>query len=270
MSAPLIEWLRGLPTALAVPIVVLASAIVSSAGLLVVHQLIPHRLRRAHNDVAGFTIAIAGVVYAVLLAFIAVAVWQGYGQADALVQTEANLVDNLYRDTAGLPEPQASNVRHALYVYAETVVQEEWPALAAGSGEDTAGWQLLDSVHLALVELHPQDLGTAAVQAQMLLALTDLYNARRGRFHSATVELPRVLWWNLLAGAALLLVFSCLFGAPNLAMHAAMVSLLGMTIGLVLTLILLLTHPFEGDNHISAAAFNVLIQDVERMSYPHL
>jgi hypothetical protein len=46
--------------------------------------------------------------------------------------------------------------------------------------------------------------------------------------------------------------------------------LLGMTIGLVLTLILLLTHPFEGDNHISAAAFNVLIQDVERMSYPHL
>jgi hypothetical protein len=265
----LIDWLRGLPTAAAVPIMMLLSAIVSAAGLLIIHRVVPHRLRSEHNDVAGFTIAIAGVVYAVLLAFIAVAVWEGYGQADMLVQTEANLVGNLYRDTVGLPEPQASDLRHTLFVYAETVVQDEWPAFAAGLDDDAAGWQLLDHVHLALVQVHPQDSGTATVQAQMLLALTDLYNARRGRFRSASVELPRVLWWNLLAGAALLLTFSCLFGAPNLAMHAAMVCLLAMTIGLVLTLILLLTHPFAGDNHISAAAFNALIRDVERMSYPH-
>ena len=51
-------------------------------------------------------------------------------------------------------------------------------------------------------------------------------------------------------------------------MHAALVSLLGMTFGLVLILILLLTHPFEGDNHISAGPFNTLIRDVESASYP--
>ena len=102
-----------------------------------------------------------------------------------------------------------------------------------------------------------------------LRSLNDLYDARRGRFHSAFVSLPPVLWWNLLAGAALLLAFSYLFGPPNLWMHAAIVSLLGAAIGLVLILILQLTHPFEGDNHISAAAFNALIRDVESASYPH-
>jgi hypothetical protein len=265
----LIAWLRGLPTGVAVPIVMLSSAILSPIGLVAIHRLIPHRLRSEHNDVAGFTMGIAGVVYAVLLAFIAVAVWQGYGQADAVVQTEANLVDNLYRSTAGLPEPQASDLRHLLYVYAETVVQDEWPAMAAGREEHSAGWQLLDQAHLTLVQLHPQDLGTATVQGHMLLGLTELYSARRGRFHSVFVDLPPVLWWNLLAGAALLLAFSWLFGAPNLAMHAATVSLLGTSIALVLMLILLLTHPFQGDNHISANAFNVLIRDVENMSYPH-
>src|ERR1700761_3455815 len=107
------------------------------------------------------------------------------------------------------------------------------------------------------------------IQAEMLRMLNELYDARRGRFHSASVELPPVLWWNLLAGAALLLVFSYAFGPPNLAMHAAVVSLLGATIGLVLILIVLLTHPFEGDNHISAAAFNALIRDVESTAYPH-
>jgi hypothetical protein len=65
------------------------------------------------------------------------------------------------------------------------------------------------------------------------------------------------------------LAFSYLFGPPNLGTHAAMVSLLGATIGLVLVLILLLTHPFEGDNHISVAVFNELIRNVESASYPH-
>ena len=246
----------------------IVAAILSVAGLLVFHRLVPHRLRSEQNDVAGFTMAIAGVVYAVLLAFIAVAVWQGYGQADMLVQSEANLVDNLYRDTVGLPNPQAQDLRHTLFVYAETVVQDEWPALAAGSANDTAGWQLLDTVHLALIQIQSQDIGTEAIRAEMLRSLDELYNARRGRFHSAAVDLPPVLWWNLLAGAALLLAFCYLFGPPNLAMHAATVSLLGATIGLVLILILLLTHPFEGDNHISAAAFNALIRDVESASYP--
>jgi hypothetical protein len=264
-----IEWLGGLPTLQAAPIAMAAAAILATAGLLVFHRLVPHRLRRMHNDVAGFTLAIAGVIYAVLLAFIAVAVWQGYGQADSMVQIEANLVGDLYRGTAGLPDPQASKLRHALYVYAETVVQEEWPALAAGSDEDAAGWQLLDGVHLTLVQFHPQDFGVASVQAGMLRSLNELYDARRGRFRSAAVTLPPVLWWNLLAGAALLLMFAYLFGVPNLAMHAAMVSLLGATIGLVLIMIVLLAHPFRGDNHISAAAFNILIRDVERMSYPH-
>jgi hypothetical protein len=246
----------------------IAAAALSSGGLLMFHQLVPHHLRREQNDVAGSTMAIAGVVYAVLLAFIAVAVWQGYGQADTLVQTEANLVSNLYRDTVGLPNPQAEDLRHTLFVYAETVVQDEWPALTAGLNDDAAGWQLLDSVHLALVQIQPQNIGTEAIRAEMLRSLDGLYDARRGRFHSASVALPPVLWWNLLAGGALLLAFSYLFGPPSLGMHAAMVSLLGATIGLVLILILLLIHPFEGDNHISAAAFNELIRDVESASYP--
>jgi uncharacterized membrane protein YjfL (UPF0719 family) len=262
-------WLRHLPTEQAVPLAMVAAAALSAAGLLVFHRLVPHRLRSRQNDVAGSTMAIAGVVYAVLLAFIAVAVWQGYELADSLVQTEANLVDNLYRGTVGLPNSQAQDLRHTLFVYAETVVQDEWPALAVGSDEGTAGWQLLDRVHLALVQMPPQEIATESIRTDMLRLLNGLYDARRGRSNAASVTLPPVLWWNLLAGAALLLVFAYLFGPPSLGMHAAMVSLLGATIGLVLVLIVELTHPFEGDNHISPAAFNMLIRDVESGSYPH-
>ncbi len=164
------------------------------------------------------------MIYAVLLAFIAVVVWEDFRKADALVQTEANLVGNLYRDTVGLPDPLASGLRHTLFVYAETVVQDEWPALDAGRVEDAAGWQLLDKFHLALAQFRPADPGVQAIEAEMFRSLNALYDARRGRFHAAEEELPPILWWNLIAGAGLTILFSTLFGVPNFAMHVVMVA----------------------------------------------
>lgn len=263
------QWFSSLPTTEAVLLAMLASTAAATAGLFIVHPVIPHRMRSVHNDVSGFILATVGVVYAVLLAFIAVAVWQDFDQADRLVQTEANLVGDLYRDTAALPDPTAQALRHYLFVYAETVVQDEWPALSAGRVEEAAGWQLLDRFHLDLVQLHAPDPGTVSLQAGMVNLLNELYDARRGRFHAATTDLPSILWWNLLAGAVLLMLFAYLFGVPNIVMHAAMVGLLGATIGLVLALIVLLSHPFRGENHVSVEPFNRLVMSVESMSYPH-
>ena len=262
------NWIVALPTTLAVGAVVGISVAVSVFGLVLFHLAVPHSIRRAHNEVVGFILAVIGVIYAVLLAFIAVAVWEDFGKADALVQTEANLVGNLYRDTVGLPDPLATGLRHTLFIYAETVVQDEWPALAAGRVEDAAGWQLLDKFHLSLAQLKPSDPGVQVIETEIIHTLNALYDARRGRFHAAGEGLPPILWWNLIAGAALTILFSYLFGAPNLTMHMVMVAMLGASIALVLSLIILLDNPFRGQNHVSAAPFERLVRTVEDMAYP--
>jgi len=268
MLKTLDNWILALPTTLAIFAIVGISVVLAVVGLIVFHVTVPHPVRRAHNEVAGFTIAVIGVIYAVLLAFIAVAVWEDFGRADALVQTEANLVGNLYRDTVGIPEPLSSELRHDLFVYAETVVQNEWPALAAGKIDDTAGWQLLDKFHLSLAQFHSQDPGKSVIEGEMIRSLNALYDARRGRFHVAGEGLPPILWWNLIAGAGLTILFSYLFGVPNFPMHAAMVSMLAASIALVLTLIILLDNPFRGQNHVSATPFEHLVKTVEDMAYP--
>ena len=71
-----------------------------------------------------------------------------------------------------------------------------------------------------------------------------------------------------MVGAAILIVFSYLFGAPRLAMHAVMVGLLGASIGLVLMLIVLLDNPFLGRSHVSVEPFQALTMAVETMDYP--
>jgi ABC-type branched-subunit amino acid transport system permease subunit len=155
-----------------------------------------------------------------------------------------------------------------LFVYAETVVQDEWPALAAGRIEDEAGWQLLDRFHLTLVPLRSQDPAVQVLESEMIRNLNALYDARRGRFHAARIALPPILWLNLIAGAALTILFSYLFGPPNFVMHMLTVSILAASIALVLTLIILLENPFRGRNHISVVPFERLVKTVEEMAYP--
>ena len=257
-----------LPPSLAACAAMLLGAAASCAGLLTVHRVLPHGIRSAHNDVAGFVLAIVGVIYAVLLAFIAVAVWQSFGQAEDLVQTEANLVGNLYRDTSALPEPAAATLRNDLFVYAETVVQDEWPELSAGHIDDASGWQLLDRFHTTLFGIRTENQALILLQADMGQTLNRLYDARRGRFHVASATLPSILWWNLVGGAVILIGFTYLFGVPNLTMHVSMVALLGALIGLILALILVLNKPFQGRSHVSVEPFERLVRSVESMAYP--
>ena len=54
---------------------VCAAMFVSVVGLAVVQRLVSSELRKQHNDVAGFIYAVVGIVYAVLLGLVVVAVW---------------------------------------------------------------------------------------------------------------------------------------------------------------------------------------------------
>src|SRR5918998_1901968 len=71
-------------------VMVCAVALVAVAGLEVMQRLVPAARRREHNDVAGFIYAVVGVIYAVLLALMVIAVWEEHEAAKATVREEAN------------------------------------------------------------------------------------------------------------------------------------------------------------------------------------
>ena len=73
-------------------LVVFAVCLVAVAGLELVQRLVPAEKRQEHNDVAGFLYAVVGVVYAVLLALLVIAVWEQYQKARKTVESEANAV----------------------------------------------------------------------------------------------------------------------------------------------------------------------------------
>jgi protein-S-isoprenylcysteine O-methyltransferase Ste14 len=94
-----------LATAVYGVLTVLAAVLVAVAGLGAVQRLVPAPIRQEHNDVAGFIYAVVGVIYAVLLALMVIAVWEEHGAAKATVREEAK---RARRTSSGSPTASPS------------------------------------------------------------------------------------------------------------------------------------------------------------------
>jgi hypothetical protein len=119
----IVDWIYNHPTWLWGTILVCGATLLACLGLALFHPLVDVKVRRAHNDLAGFSIAIISVVYAVLLAFIAVATWESFSSAETIVQEEAGYIGNLYRDTKGFPDQIGEQIRMRLKDYTDRVIR---------------------------------------------------------------------------------------------------------------------------------------------------
>lgn len=238
-------------------VIIALSVTLSWIGLYLFDGIVDVSIRRQHNDVAGFIIAIIGVVYAVLLAFIAVAAWQSFDQANQVVQEEANLVGNLYRDSVDVPQPERNEIRQALKDYLDLVIGEEWPAQQAGR-IDPQAWQPVAKLHDAIAAIDAKTLSQSVVEAEILKTLNALYSARRARLLAAQNGIPATIWWILMLGAIMTTSFSFFFGTPNMTMHYAMTGALAASMALVLVLIVALDWPFRGSVSVSAEAYEAV------------
>ena len=185
-------------------------------GLLLVRRSVALSTLERHNDVAGFIIAVIGVLYAVLLAFVVVVTWQSFDRAGQVAGEEAQLAESLYRD-ASVFGPQAGDIRRNLEAYATFVSTREWSAMADHQHEDVRTDDALDGVWKAYRSLTPEGPTQQAFYTDSIRRLNDLQKARADRLEASNSQLPDALWGVLVAGAVGMLVprpFAAVFGVP--------------------------------------------------------
>src|SRR5215207_993915 len=139
-------------------LVVIGVCLAALAGLELVQRLVPSEKRQENNDVAGFLYAVVGVVYAVLLALLVIAVWQHYQKANETVESEANAVAEIAWLAHRLPEPEHHQLQEDARSYAQEVVDQEWPQMEQGlEGVQSLpeGWDLIDDIRATLQEVEP-------------------------------------------------------------------------------------------------------------------
>lgn len=242
-------------------IVVPAAAI----GLQVlVRRRWPHLAEGDHNDVAGFIIAIVGVIYAVLLAFVVIVSWEQYSRAESVVGQEASALRGLYRESAAFPPEVRERIEADVRAYAEAAVSREWPAMSRGEPGDPAVAAVIDRTAGDLAALP----GATPVQEVYLEVEADRFaevvSARSQRLDLAEQGLPGVLWVALVFGAAVTLGFAMIFGLNSTALHTIMTGSLAAVIGVLLFVAVAIDHPFAGDVAVDPAPLERVLSDFGR------
>jgi uncharacterized membrane protein len=252
-----ISWLESLPTAFAGITVVGGFLLVALVIGYVVTRTTSNEIRAAHNDRAGFILAVIGVVYAVLLAFVAIGVWERFQQAEARTYEEAGSLATVYRDAGSFKEARA--LRTTLQAYVASVIGDEWPRMSRGDRSKVSN-ALLEELDRDVRALPVTSASRADIQQQMLAAMDTALMDREARLTMDANGINGIMWFVLVVGAFITVAFTYLFGFDQTLMQVLMIGALSFLIGLVLFLILALDYPFRGSIYVEPEAFRALAE----------
>ncbi|MBV8197244.1 MAG: DUF4239 domain-containing protein [Candidatus Eremiobacteraeota bacterium] len=255
----MIAWLEQLPTLLT-GIVVVGGFMASTLAVgYCVATFTSREVRNAHNDRAGFILAVIGVIYAVLLAFVAIGVWERFQRAEERSYEEAASLATIYRDAASFPNPQA--LRQSIRSYIQEVISDEWPQMRRGERSEFSG-RYLERADRQIRALRVNSPGLQDIQNQMLAAADTALMDREIRLTIDFIGISGLLWVVLVAGAYITVGFTYLFGFDRTIMQQLMIGALSLMIGLVVFLTMALDYPYRGSIAVEPEAFRALLESL--------
>lgn len=234
--------------------IVVLWVVLSVTCLELLNFLWPPSRRRTHNDVIGWQLTVLSAIYGVMIGFMLLAVWSNYKASEANVENETNALVNLFRIAGGLPAAQRDTIHIAAMNYANTVVNEEWPAMARD--EMPHSGQLFVMQMWNTLAQTPATTPTQQVSLQQAMReLSSLAEHRRVRLLDSRSTMPRVLWLVLVFGGIITIAACCLIGSENKRLHLAMILATSLLISMALIAIGDIDQPFQGGIHISVEPF---------------
>lgn len=239
-------------------VIVAISIVFSILGLLLVRRFISHQKLKLHNDVAGFMFATLGVIYAVLLAFTVIIVWESFDEAQTNVEMEANYLVDLYTDSLAFPEPLRQELYSKFNDYAQLMIDEEWEMLGMGKTSPKV-YEVVKDIWKLYSGYLPKTETEKIFLQESVEKLNKFAELRRLRYLESKTGVNPLLWFVLITGGVITVAFTFFFGTENFNAQMGMTILLAVTIALILFTILEFDYPFTGTVSVSPDAFKEII-----------
>jgi hypothetical protein len=222
-----------------------ASVLIAHLGLRLVRRKVPLPVLETQHEVAGFIIGVLGAIYAVLLAFVVVVVWNQFEDAKSTVGKEANQLNDLTLIAQGFDATTERRLLEAIRVYTMTVMDDEWKTMSEGKASQKAQ-TAIENLWQIYRELEPQTNRENALYAESLDRLSDVSDNRRLRIYASSDDIPLVIQVILWGGGLITVAFTYFFGVKSIRSQALMTAALAGEIAFILFLIVALDNPFHG------------------------
>jgi lysylphosphatidylglycerol synthetase-like protein (DUF2156 family) len=230
-------------------------------GVLAGRRLIRTNVAAYHNEVVISLFAAAGVVFAVLLGFLVVVVWQAYDGAHRNLADEAATLVPLYRLTYGMEAQEGAEMRVLIRRYANAVIHDEWPTLGTAEAGSYAARKAIGDLDrvFARIDRKVKD-ADQQVDTEFLRTKSQVVADRNERLLQANDKVPWILWLGAIGGAAIVMVMSFFVYMERAWPHVLMASLMGGLIGLLLFMMAMLSRPFSGPMALGPEHFEYALQ----------
>jgi hypothetical protein len=236
----------------------------SVAGLCLVRWLVPLDRLQKNHEVAGVTFGVLGAFYGLVLAFVIVAAWERFNDANADALVEATALESLYKLGAAFSEPMRTQLDSAVLKYVHNVIEKEWPRMADNTfqGGEIGAHELW----AAVLAYHTADSREQMLVDKSIDQLNLVSQSRSQRIFYYQEDLPSVVWMIIYLGCLMTIGFSYFFGSNIFRAQVLMCGFFSILLGMTILAILELAHPYQGVVTVSNEPFRYALSRMKAAS----
>lgn len=201
--------------------------------------------------------AISGV-FALILAFVTIGVWESHSKMEDIVGKEANALLNIYRTLDAYPSTFRDEERENIKIYLRAVVDEEWPRLERNEITSVAISKIV-AVLQPIVKYNPTNYRELTAQSENLRLISQFRELHRNRLEGAKSLIGFYVWISLIAISYIFILFLCFMHIQSRHMHKILLFLASSSLAWIFFILVLYDRPFAGPAAISPEPFLLLL-----------
>ncbi len=227
-------------------------------GLLIVKPVLRLLIGTGPEFNQSITYATSGfsLFYGLLLGLLTVAAYQNSENVKQGILSEASSLGSLYSDMNSYPEPLRSEMKSMIRDYVLFTVHADWKAHRSGNLLN-GGFNRTDAMRQKLATFEPETKGQEILHAEVVSGFQDFTKARQQRLSGIIIEIPPVLWYAVIVGAAVN-VFLLVLLKMQLLQQFLLGTITAFFLSVILFVIVTLDRPLRGDSGLAPEPLQLL------------
>ncbi len=238
--------------------------IVALLGLLIVRKLRRNPESETNDIVLGLGHQ-AGILFAIVVGFIAVSVLGAFDKAVKTVEDEANQAFTIWVDARAYPADFELKLRNAVEDYINSVINIEWPLQSQGETSLKTA-RSLENLYRLIIDYSPTSEPLQAVHTGVINKVNQLFEDRDSRLFINAHGLSSAVYYVIILSTLIIFCFDWALSPKRPGLHIILTILLSIGIGLIFFLIVGFDYPFRGEISVGPESFQKTLEHIQRLN----